>query len=142
MELHPYLQFGGRCAEAFAFYARHLHLQDVTLMPFRGSPGEAQAPEEWRDKIMHASARIGSGMLMGSDGMPGQPHEGIKGCSLALSTANDAEAERLFDALAQNGTVTMPLQATFWASKFGMLTDQFGVGWMVWCERPQGASAP
>lgn len=139
MELYPYLQFGGRCAEAFAFYARHLHAQDMTLMPYRGSPAEAQAPEAWRDKIMHASARIGSGMLMGSDGMPDQAHQGIKGCALAISAANEAEAERLFDALAQNGTVTMPLQSTFWASKFGMLTDQFGVGWMVWCERAHAA---
>lgn len=137
MQIHPYLQFGGRCAQAFEFYKQHLDAQNVMLMPYRGSPGEEKAPDEWRDKIMHASLQIGSSVLMGSDGMPGYPYEGIKGCSIALDTATDADAERIFNALAQDGHITMALERTFWASKFGMVTDQFGVSWMIMCEAPR-----
>ena len=136
MHINPYLNFGGRCAEAFAFYKQHLAPQNVTLMPYRGSPIEEKVPENWRDKIMHASLQIGPTVLMGSDSMPGHPYEGIKGCSITLNTSNDAEAERMFHALAQNGAITVPLERTFWSSKFGMLTDQFGVAWMVMSEAP------
>lgn len=131
MQLSPYLFFGGRCAAAFAFYKEFLGATDVELMSFRGSPAEAQAPEEWRDKIMHGTLKIGGQSLMGSDGMAGQPYDGIKGCAMALNVATAAEAERVFAALSQGGKVTMPLDKTFFASKFGMLTDQFGVDWMV-----------
>ena len=137
MNLNPYLTFGGNCAQAFSFYKEQLGGQNLSLMPYRGSPMEDQAPEQWRDKIMHASLQIGSAILMGSDGAPSQPYEGIKGCAMTLSVGSDAEAERAFKALAQNGKVTMPLDATFWASRFGMLVDQFGVAWMVMCEKPR-----
>ncbi|HEV7816019.1 MAG TPA: VOC family protein [Janthinobacterium sp.] len=137
MQVNPYLDFGGRCAEAVEFYKTVLNPQNVMLMPFRGSPGEEQTPEDWRDKIMHAQMQIGPTMLMGSDGMPGASHEGVKGCSMALGCDSDADAVRIFEALAQKGSIGMAMQETFWATKFGMLTDQFGVNWMVMCERRQ-----
>ncbi|MES2740287.1 MAG: VOC family protein [Pseudomonadota bacterium] len=131
MHINPYLNFGGRCAEAFAFYKNQLDAQDLALMPFRGSPAETTTPAEWQDKIMHGSLTIGSTTLMGTDGMPGQPYQGITGCSITLNVDSDAQASRLFQALAEKGTVTMAQEKTFWASSFGMLTDQFGIEWMV-----------
>jgi PhnB protein len=136
MKINPYIQFGGRCAEAFAFYQQQLGATQVQLWPFRGSPAEQMAPPEWRDKVMHASLTIEGNTLMGSDGMPGQPYEGMKGCSLALHVDTEAEAERYFGALSQGGKVTMALEPSFFARKFGMVTDQFGVAWMVVCEAP------
>lgn len=142
MHINPYLNFGGRCAAAFAFYKEHLGGQNLVLMPYRGSPAEEQTPEAWRDKIMHASLQIGSTTLMGTDGMSGQVSEGIKGCSIVLNTDSDFDAERLFKALAEAGSVTMALEKTFFASKFGMLNDRFGLGWMVMHEgRQEGAAA-
>jgi len=83
---------------------------------------------------MHAALSLGDTVLMGSDGIHKQPCEGIKGCAITLNVADDTEAERVFKALAQDGAVTMPLASTFWAGKFGMLTDKFGLSWMVMCE--------
>ena len=137
MKLNPYLMFAGNCAPAFSFYNEQLGGQNLSLMPYRGSPMEEQVPEQARDRIMHASLQLGAQILMGSDCPPSQPYEGIKGCAMTITVETDAEAERVFNALAQNGKITMALDATFWASKFGMLTDQFGVAWMVMCERPQ-----
>lgn len=84
---------------------------------------------------MHARLIVGNQVLMGGDSYPGQPYEGIKGCSVAVQVDTPEEAERVFGGLAENGTVTMPLQQTGWAIRFGMLTDQFGVPWMVNCEK-------
>ena len=83
---------------------------------------------------MHARLAVGDEVLMGSDSPPGQQYEVIKGISVALNVNDPAEAERVFNALAENGTIQMPIQSTFWAARFGMLTDQFGVPWMVNCE--------
>jgi PhnB protein len=137
MNLNPYVQFGGRCAQAFDYYRQHLDATDVVLMPFRGSPAEEMVPPEWRDKAMHGSLSIGAAVLMGSDGMPGQPLQAMQGCALALSTDTPDDAERIFNALAQGGQVTMPIAPSFFAARFGMLTDQFGVAWMVICEAAQ-----
>lgn len=131
MQLTPYLFFGGRCAAAFNFYKENLGASEMALMTFRGTPGETQMPEEWRDKIMHGSLKIGESVLLASDGMPGQPHEGLKGCAITLTADSEDDAVRLFNALAQGGKVTMPLDKTFFATKFGVLKDQFGVEWMV-----------
>jgi PhnB protein len=134
MIVNPYVQFGGRCAEAFQYYQQHLGASDPMLMPYRGSPAEEMAPPEWRDKVMHGSIKLGNITLMGTDGRPGEPGQGMQGCSLALSLDSPDEAERRFDALARDGMVTMPLAPTFFAQRFGMVTDQFGVAWMVICE--------
>jgi PhnB protein len=134
MNVYPYIQFGGRCAEAFAYYQQHLGATDPVTMPYRGSPAEEMAPPEWRDKVMHGSLRIGNATLMGSDAPANGPSSGMQGCSLTLGVDTPEAAERSFGALAQGGKVTMPLAPSFFAQRFGMLTDQFGVNWMVICE--------
>ena len=91
-------------------------------------------PPEWRNKVMHARLMVGDEVLMGSDAPPGR-YEGAKGFSVTLGIENPADAERIFHALAQNGTVQMPIQETFWATGFGMLVDQFGTPWMINCEK-------
>lgn len=131
MKIDAYVQFGGRAAEAVRFYQEHLGATAVQMMPFRGTPGADMAPPDWLDKIMHVSMRIGDSVLMGSDGMPGQPFDGMLGCALALSLDTSTQAERVFGALAQGGVVTMPLAPSFFAERFGMLVDQFGVAWMI-----------
>jgi PhnB protein len=92
-----------------------------------------QGPPEWRNKIMHARLTVGDAVLMGSDSPPDHFEE-MKGFYVALNIEAPADAERIFHALAENGTVRMPLQETFWAARFGMLVDQFGVPWMINCE--------
>jgi PhnB protein len=134
MIVSPYIQFGGRCAEAFQYYQQHLGATDPVLMLYRGSPAEEMAPPEWGDKVMHGSIKLANITLMGTDGRPGEPSAGMQGCALALSLDTPGEAERTFDALARDGQVGMPLVPTFFAQRFGMVTDQFGVAWMVICE--------
>jgi PhnB protein len=131
MNLNPYLQFGGKCAQAFEFYKERLGAKVLQLMTYRGSPGEGMVPPEWRDKVMHASLSVGGSTLMGSDGMPGQPYKGMQGCALALAVDSDADADRMFAALSEGGSVSMALGPTFFAPKYGMVTDQFGVAWIV-----------
>lgn len=130
--VQPYLFFGGLCDEALAFYRTALGAEVEMLLRFRDSPMPPPpgvlAPG-FEDKVMHASFRVGDTTLMASDGC--QPGANFSGFSLSLSVTTEAEARRLFDALADGGTVTMPLAATFWSPCFGMLTDRFGVGWMV-----------
>ena len=134
MRIEPYLQFDGNCAQALEYYRQHLHGTDLCLMPFRGSPGQEQVKEDWYDKIMHGSVQLGPTMLMGSDGgCPGDAAKGMSGCSVCLTLDTPEEAERAFDALGRDGSIQMPLQETFWAQRFGMLKDQFGVAWMVNC---------
>ena len=136
MHLNPYLTFNGQCEAAFRFYAECLGGQIVAIMTHADAPAEAQISPEWRNKIMHARLAVGDTLLMGSDSPPAH-HENIKGCSVALQIETPAEAERVFKALAAQGTVQMPLQETFWAQRFGMLVDRFGVPWFINCEKPQ-----
>jgi PhnB protein len=131
MKIDAYVQFGGRAAEAVAFYQEHLGASAVQALPFRGSPAAAMASEAWQDKLMHFSITIGNSVLLGSDGMSGQPSSGMQGCSLALHADSADQAERVFKALAQGGSVTMPLSPSFFAERFGIVTDQFGVSWMI-----------
>ena len=133
MHIESYLFFNGRCDEAIDFYQRALGAEVVMLMRNKDSPEPhppGMLPPGSDNKVMHATLSIGSSKLMVSDGRcDGKPV--FNGFSLSLDAANEAEAERLFAALAQGGTVQMPLAKTFWSPKFGMLTDRFGVGWMV-----------
>jgi len=134
--LNAYLTFNGNCAEAFHFYERVLGGKINLLLSFSASPMADQIPPGHGDKIMHASMTIDGHALMGSDNMPGQPYEGMKGFSLSLNYPTVDRAEATFTALSQGGTIRMPLQATFWAAAFGMLTDRYGTPWMVNCEKP------
>lgn len=133
MQLNPYLFFNGNCEMAFKFYEQHLGGKIETMMTHAGTPAEAQTPPEWRDKILHASMSVGGTILMGSDAPPGHFQQ-PQGFSISLSLKEEAEAERLFQALSENGKISMPIQKTFWATRFGMVTDQFGIPWMIDCE--------
>ena len=106
------------------------------MMAHKGSPAEAHVAPEWGDKIMHARLSIGDQVLMASDAPPDRSDGAMKGFSVSLKLDSAAEAERIFEALAQGGTVKMPIQQTFWAIRFGMLVDRFGTPWMVNCEQP------
>jgi PhnB protein len=134
MELSPYLYFNGACEDAFKFYEKVLGGEIEMMMAHEDSPAENTVPAEWRQKILHASMTIGSKVLMACDVPPGhyQPPQGF---SISLNVKDAAEAERVFAALAENGKVTMALAETFWAQRFGMVTDQFGIPWMVNAEK-------
>lgn len=133
MLVQPYLFFGGRCEEAIEFYRTAVGAEVVMLTRFKESPEPHQPdgmPECFEEKVMHASFRIGENTLMASDGMcDGKPN--FEGFSLSIVVPDEASAERVFAALSDGGLVTMPLDKTFWAPKFGLLTDRFGVTWMV-----------
>jgi PhnB protein len=133
MKVEPYVTFNGRCDEAIEFYKTAVGAKVEMLMRFKECPEpppSGKFPPELLDKVMHSSLRIGDSIVMATDG--GCPSStGISGISLTLTVSNDAEAERRFTALAEGGKVTMPLAKTFFASSFGMLTDRFGVSWMV-----------
>ena len=132
MPVQPYLFFDGQCEEALAFYRRALGAEDVMMMRWKDMPDQAACPPDPAnaDKIMHAQFRIGGTEVMASDGnCQGQPK--FEGFSLSLTVRDEAEAERLFNALADGGQVRMPLSQTFFSPRFGMVTDRFGVSWMV-----------
>ncbi len=133
MKIEPYLFFEGRCEEAVEFYRKALGAKVQTLMRYSDSPEPVPArmlPPGGPGKVMHASFTIGDSRLMASDG-PVQGRPDFRSFSLGISAASEAEAEKLFAALADGGEVRMPLAKTFFAAKFGMVADRFGVGWMV-----------
>jgi PhnB protein len=139
MQLNPYLTFNGNCEEAFKAYHKILGGEIVAMIPHEGTPAEGNVPAGWRKKIIHARL-AGKGMvLMGSDAPPDR-YQPMQGFSVTLNIKDPTEAERVFNALAKDGTVRMPLGETFFAIKFGMCTDKFGTPWMVVCEKPPAAS--
>lgn len=129
--VQPYLFFGGRCEEAIEFYRKALGAEVMMLSRFKDAPEQQPGmPDCFEEKIMHASLRIGETTIMASDGQcAGQPN--FEGFSLSITVPDEGEADRVFAALSEGGLVTMALEKTFWAPKFGMLQDKFGVGWMV-----------
>jgi PhnB protein len=133
MKTNIYLSFDGRCEEAFQFYAKVLGGKFDAKFPFRGTPAESQTPPEWLDKLMHAKLDLGESILMGSDAPP-QRYQKPQGLFVNLDLRDAKEAERLYQALSEGATVIMPLQSTFWAAKFAMLVDRFGIPWMINCE--------
>lgn len=134
MEIQPYLFFDGRCEEALAFYREALGAEITMLLRFNESPDPTppgMLPPGAENKVMHAAIRIGESVVLASDGQcGGQPS--FEGMSLSLTVASEAEATRVFAALANAGEVTMPLGKTFFSPSFGMLRDRFGVAWMVY----------
>jgi PhnB protein len=133
MLVQPYLSFEGRCDEALEFYRHAIGAEVQMLLRFKESPDQSMITPESADKVMHASMRIGDSVVMASDGRcTGQ--SSFTGVTLSLTVADDAEAEQKFAALTAGGQVMMPLSKTFFASKFGMGSDKFGVGWMVMAE--------
>ena len=134
MQLNPYLLFNGQCEAAFKFYEKTLGGKIVEMMTHEGSPAAGQVPSEWRNMILHARLVVGDQVLMASDAPP-ERYQKPQGFSVSIGIKDPAEAERIFHALAEKGTVQMPIQETFWAARFGMLVDQFGTPWMINCEK-------
>ena len=132
MQTSTYLLFNGQCETAFQFYAKALNAKIRAMITHAGTPAEIHVAPEWRDKIMHACLEVGNTLLMGSDA-PLEHYTGSNGFSVQLEVESPTDAERIFGALSENGTVRMPIQKTFWAESFGMLVDQFGIPWMVNC---------
>lgn len=134
MQFVAYLNFDGNAEAAFDFYARCFGGRVTHCMRYGDAPPEMPMPAELRDKIMHARLEVGDQVLMASDAMAPQcPYTPIKGCSVSIQLDSPAEAERIFNALAEGGTVQMPIQQTFWAARFGSLVDRYGVPWMINC---------
>ncbi len=133
MQVSTYLSFNGQCEAAFKFYERCLGAQPGPLFRYAGSPMADQAPAGWADKVMHGSVTVGGLVLMGADVAP-ERYEPPTGFSLSVQIQSTADAERIFHDLAEGGAVTLPLEKTFWAARFGMVVDRFGVPWMVNCE--------
>lgn len=134
MQLNPYLVFNGQCEEAFKFYEKALGGKITGLMTHGNSPMASQVAPEWRDKIMHAHMTVGDDVLMGSDAPP-QHFQKPQGFSVSIVVKTAEEAERIFAALSEKASIAMPLQQTFWSPRFGMLTDRYGIPWMVNCDQ-------
>jgi PhnB protein len=133
MQMNPYLSFAGSCEEAFRFYEQCLGGQLGPLFRYAGTPLADQVPADWQDKVMHGSLTIGGQLVMGGDVAPEQ-YEAPKGFSLSLQIESIPEAERVFRELSKEGTIAMPLEQTFWAARFGMVVDRFGIKWLINCE--------
>jgi PhnB protein len=130
MQVQPYLFFDGRCDEALAFYKKAIGAQVEMLMRWKDNPDPGGCSEANKDKVMHASVKVGDASVLASDGRcEGKPE--FKGFALTISAKTEAEADKMFGALSEGGQVQMPLTKTFFAPKFGMLADKFGVGWMI-----------
>lgn len=139
MKWNPYLALDGRCKEAFEFYEKCLGGKIVAMIGYGDTPAREHVPANTGARIMHARLVLGDQVLMGCDAHPEMPYDGIRGNDVAVQVETPAEAERLFAALSEGGTVQMPIGETFWAARFGMLTDRFGVPWMINCEKAAGA---
>ena len=135
MQTSPHLHFKGSCSEAFKFYAETFGGRIVFAMTYGESPMAAQTPPESRDRIAHARIDFGGQFLLGCDA-PCDRYQPPQGFNVMAAVDKPAEAERIFKALAQGGAITMPVQETFWAHRFGMCTDRFGIPWMINCEKP------
>jgi PhnB protein len=134
MKLNSYLNFNGQCEAAFKFYEKCLGGKIEGAFPYGESPMSKDVPADWQKKLMHATLVAGDQVLMGADAPPGR-YQKPEGFSVAINLKDAAKSERIFHALAEGGTVKMPIQETFWAERFGMLTDQFGIPWMINCEK-------
>jgi PhnB protein len=134
MTLTAHVSFNGQCEAAFKFYEGCLGGKIVTMLTWGDSPMAAQGPPDFEYKILHATLMFGDSMLAGSDAPPGQ-YQKPQGFSVLVGIDDPEKGARIFNALAENGTVQMPFQKTFWARGFGVLTDQFGVSWEINCEQ-------
>jgi PhnB protein len=134
VKLNSYLHFNGQCEAAFKFYEKSLDGKIQGTFPYSGSPSPNDVPPGFQNKLMHATIAIGDQVLMGMDAPPNR-YRKPEGFSVTIGLKDVAKAERIFRALSEGATVTMPMQETFWAARFGMLTDQFGIPWMINCEK-------
>ena len=132
MRVNPHLSFNGQCREAFTFYQKCLGAEIQMMMTWGESPMADQVGSELRDKIIHATLMVGETALSGGDG-PADQYEAPRGFAVTIQINDPTDAERIFHELSDGGTVTMPIQQTFWAARFGMVVDRFGIAWMVSC---------
>ena len=133
MKLNTYVNFAGKCADAFRFYEKHLGGKIGMMMTHGQAPDQSRVQPEWKDAVLHARISIGQTELMGSDVPNAQP---MRSAYLTLAVESDAEAERIFSALSDGGEVFMPMQETFFASRFAQIRDRFGINWMILHQRP------
>jgi PhnB protein len=136
MRWNPHLTFDGQCEVAFKYYEKCLGAKILMMMTHEDSPMAKEFPLGWGTKILHATIALGEQVVTGGDAPPEQ-YKRIEGFAMLLSVDDTAEADRIFAAMVENGTEQMPLQETFWAKRFGMLIDQFGVPWMINCGTPE-----
>jgi PhnB protein len=135
MSLNPYLYFDGQCEEAFTFYEERLGGKITFMMRYEGSPMADQTPEGFAKKVLHAGLKLGEGLLEGCDAPPGEYQKPQSFC-IMFRPKGAADADRIFSALAEGGSVQMPIGETFWALRFGMVVDRFGMPWLINCEKP------
>jgi PhnB protein len=137
MKMNTYVNFSGSCAEAFRYYEKHLGAKVGTMMTHGQSPNQSRVKPEWKDSVLHARISIGDTELMAADIPNAEP---MRSAYLTLTVDSDIEAERVFSALSDGGRVLMPIQETFFASRFGQVRDRFGTNWMILHERhsPRG----
>ena len=136
MQMNPHLSFNGQCEAAFQFYRKCLGGKIVAMLPYGDTTMADQTPPEWRAKIVHATLDLGDCRLTGADVSVEQGYQKPQGFSVLLSPSTAVEADRIFEVLAEKATIQMPVQKTFWAQRFGMLIDQFGIPWMISCGNP------
>ena len=136
---HTYLTFPGNCREAFEFYRSVFGGEYHTFATFADGPPDMDVPESQKDKVMHVSLPVGSGVLMGSDAGPNAPAVNAgNNFSLSVATGGREESDALLAKLSEGGAVTMPMEEAFWGAYFGMCTDRFGINWMVVYEMAEG----
>jgi len=133
MKLNTYVNFGGKCAEAFKYYEKHLGGMVGTMMTHGQAPDQSKMDPAWKDLVLHARITIGGTELMAADIPKAEP---MRSAYLTLGVESDAEAERVFKALSDGGEVFMKLEETFFATRFGQCRDRFGLNWMIIHERP------
>ena len=138
MQLHTYLNYGGNCEEAFRFYEQHLGGKITALMRHGEQPAMSEVPAEWNGKVLHARMNLGGTELLGAD-IPG--YQPMRSAYLSLTVESDAEADRIFRLLSDGGQIFMPMQETFFASRFAMFRDRFGTSWLLVHPKTQSASA-
>ena len=138
MKMKTYVNFAGTCAEAFRFYEAHLGGTIGMMMTHGQAPDQSQINPEWKDAVLHARLSLGGTELLGADIPSAQP---MRSAYLSLAVDSDAEAERIFLALSDGGEIFMPMEETFFASRFAQLRDRFGINWMILHERPMPGRA-
>jgi PhnB protein len=141
MQTSTHVHFKGNCSEAFRFYAETFGGKIMFAMTYGESPAAQHTSPEMRNQIIHARLDLGGQFLLGCD-TPGDRYHAPRGFNVMAAVEEPAEAERIFNTLAAGGTVTLPVQETFWARRFGMCTDRFGIPWMVNCAKPLDSGRP
>ena len=136
MQLNPYLNYGGNCAQAFKFYEQHLGGKITMMMKHGENPGPSNVPAEWKNAVLHARINIGGTELLGAD-IPG--YQPMRSAYLSLTVSSAKEAERIYSLLSEGGEIFMPIEETFFAERFAMLRDRFGTSWMILHPKPARA---